>query len=80
MNNIKNFEPIVKQISEISTHFNLKNHNKNDLRFLIFKSDLDDSERYSIENDLINIFINLKLKILNEKIPNQFFIKKFSFN
>ena len=80
LNNIKNFEPIVKQISEISTHFNLKNHNKNDLRFLIFKSDLDDSERYSIENDLINIFINLKLKILNEKIPNQFFIKKFSFN
>ena len=53
-------------------------HNLNtDLKYLIFKTNVVDlDKRLSIELDLIHLFLNLKLNLLNEKIANQ----KFSFS
>ena len=67
--NIKKFKAIVNEKSEVAQHFNLKTHNYiNDLKFLIFKDNLELSERLSIENDLINLFLKLRLNILNKII------------
>jgi hypothetical protein len=56
--NIKKFKAIVNEKSELAQHFNLKTHNYiNDLKSLIFKDKLELSERLSIENDLINLFL-----------------------
>ena len=68
--------------SEVSLHFNSVFHNLNtDLKYLIFKTNVVDLEkRLSIELDLIHLFLNLKLNLLNEKIANQKYIKKFSFS
>jgi hypothetical protein len=51
-----------------------------DLKFLIFKCNVTDLNiRLSIELDLIHLFKNLNLFLLNEKIPNNLLIKKLSF-
>ena len=51
-----------------------------DLKYLIFKTNVVDLEkRLSIELDLIHLFLNLKLNLLNEKIANQKYIKKIFF-
>jgi len=79
--NINKFKAIVNEKSEVAQHFNLKKtHNYiNDLKFLIFNDNLELSERLSIENDLINLFLKLRLNILNKIIPVHFFTKKLSF-
>ncbi len=64
----------------MAQHFNLKTHNYiNDLKFLIFKDNLELSERLSIENDLINLFLKLRLNILNKIIPIHFLPKNLVF-
>ena len=59
-------------------HFNQINHNYlNDFEFFIFKDKIYNKEdRHYIENDLINIFITLKGKIMNNYIPSLFNMKK----
>jgi hypothetical protein len=56
--------------SEIAKHFNLNGHDINiHFRFFIFEKDLINSEiRKSIETDLINIFKNLNITILNDPL------------
>ena len=80
--NILGFMNLSKNNSEVASHFNLKRHNyKTDLKFCIFKKDIYNLEhRLSIETDLINIFMSLKFKILNAKIPNIKYISKFAFS
>ena len=62
------------KISEVAIHFNLKNHFiERHLKFFIFESKVyNDEIRKSIETDLINIFSNCKLDIINIKKPNVF--------
>ena len=81
LRNIKNFKAFIKDNSEIATHFNIKYHNyKNDLRFCIFKKDIDSIiDKLSYEADLINIFKSLNLKTMNNIIPNLYKINKLSF-
>jgi hypothetical protein len=64
---------IYNSYSEVSLHFNSVFHNFNtDLKYLIFKTNVVDLEkRLSIELDLIHLFLNLKLNLLNQKIANQ---------
>ena len=63
---------------EVAVHFNQINHNYlNDFEFFIFKDKIYNKEdRHYIENDLINIFITLKGKIMNNYIPSLFYMKK----
>ena len=67
--------------SEVSIHFNKKGHFlEKHFKFIIIQKDLiDKTLRKSIETDLINVFIKLKIKILNLKIPNTKYIKTFTF-
>ena len=80
--NIYNFIPITKNNTEVSLHFNKKKHNVlNDLKFLIFKDNIDNLEkRLSFETDLIHILINLNCKLMNAKLPSIFNIKNFCFS
>ena len=61
----------------IHIHFNSSPHNiKRDLRFLIFKTNLDDKNtRLNIENQIIHLFIILNMKIINEEIPDLYSYK-----
>ena len=67
--------------SEVSNHFNKKGHFlEKHFKFIILQKDLiDKTLRKSIETDLINVFLKLKIKILNRKIPNMKYIKAFTF-
>ena len=82
LRNIKNFKAFIKINSEIATHFNIKGHNfTSDLKFCIFKTNVYlVNDRLSIEADLINIFISLNLKIINNIIPNLNKIKNLTFS
>ncbi len=79
--NICNVKNHVNSNSELCLHFNKTHHDLyRDLRFFIFKDGFADlHHRLSTETDLIHIFISLKLNVINEKIPNETFIKKLSF-
>lgn len=63
---------------EVAIHFNQTNHNYiRDFEFYIFKDNIITKEnRHYIENDLINIFMSLKGKIMNNFIPSLFYMKK----
>ena len=67
--------------SEVAVHFNRRGHSLiNDLSFSVFTKDiLNLVERKSIESDLINIFKDLKIKILNKKQPKIKHIKNICF-
>ena len=82
LRNIKNFKAFIKINSEIATHFNIKGHNfTSDLKFCIFKTNVYlVNDRLSIEADLINIFISLNLKIINNIILNLNKIKNLTFS
>ena len=62
------------KISEVALHFNSKKHCiEKHFKFFIFESNLiNDEIRKSIETDIINIFENCNLKIINLKKPNIF--------
>ena len=62
-------------------HFNKNGHDyKKDVKFCIFNKNIGLlSDRLSMEADLINIFIFLKLNLINSFIPNYNHIKKLSF-
>ena len=67
--------------SEVAIHFNCSPHTLNqDLEIYILDKNIDvTSCRKSKETDLINIFKILKIPLLNRKIPDISFIKKFFF-
>jgi hypothetical protein len=89
MRNINNFgRNIEKSIlnfdktSEVAVHFNTMKHEQSHFKFFIFRNNLIESEhRKSIETDLINMFINLGINILNKpnKIPSIKYIKNLAF-
>jgi hypothetical protein len=68
--------------SEVAIHFNKTGHfTQRDLKFYIITKDLKNMiERKSIESDLINIFKDLKIKILNKKQPKMKHIKNICFS
>ena len=78
--NIRKFKPYVKEISEISHHFNLKGHNiVTDFKFCIFKNNVFEKEkRLDIETDIIHFLDNYGVTI-NKKKANCLYIKKLSF-
>jgi hypothetical protein len=79
---IKSFKPFENVTSEVSEHFNLRNH-KLDIHFefCIFKDNLIDKEsRLSIESDLIHLFKMFNFEIINKKISNHNYIKSLSFS
>jgi hypothetical protein len=63
----------------IYKHFNEPYHNlERDCKYYIFKAGIKTKKkRLFIENDLINLFLNAKEKILNDFIPKHSFCKKF---
>jgi hypothetical protein len=76
---IKSFIPFHKNNSCVSIHFNLKPHNfLYHFSFCVFRHNVEDlNERLNIESFLINLFLKLKLKILNDFIPS---LKDFHIN
>ena len=79
-NDIKNFIPFYVYTC-VSTHFNQTNHSNFNLNeilcFYIFHVDAinNKTNRLNIENDLINLFLKLNMKLLNFDIPNKYNIK-----
>ena len=69
--NIHSFKNLKKFNTEVSIHFNKKGHDYNrHIKFCIFNKNIDLlSDRLSMEADLINIFIFLKLNLINSFIP-----------
>ena len=66
--------------SEIAKHFCEKNHViLNDLKFMIIKKDLQTKERKSMETDLINLILNTKNTIINDKLTKINKITNLSF-
>ena len=78
--NICIFKPY-RKITEISEHFNLKDHNVySHFDFCIFDKELNDKEtRLSVETDLMNI-IKLFRPIINKKVPSFKFLNKLCFS
>ena len=76
ISNIKNFVPY-KKFTSVSNHFNLLNHNyEKHLKFYIIQNNLNSlDQRLNFENDLINLFLCLKIKIMNYFVPNKYYIK-----
>ena len=58
--------------SEVALHFSLLGHSiEKHFKFFIYEDNVHNSIiRKSIETDLINIFLNCKLNIINKKIPS----------
>ncbi len=81
--NINYFNSFGLKDTAVSYHFNLKNHilDKH-FKFLIYKNGVSDIQsRKSIECDLINIFKNLNIKLMNYDVPNIYFkMTHFTFN
>lgn len=69
--NIKSFIPFNENNTCISIHFNLKPHNFiYHFSFYVFRSDIYElSDRLNIESFLINLFVKMKLNLLNDFIP-----------
>ena len=68
-------------LSEVAIHFSSIKHDFSNFSFFIFNSNiLNDSIRLSQETDLINIFINLNIPILNKKIPSFFNLTNLTFS
>ena len=76
ISNIKNFVPY-KKFTSVSNHFNLLNHNyEKHLKFYIIQNNLNSlDQRLNFENDLINLFLCLKIKIMNYFVTNKYYIK-----
>ena len=74
------FKPY-RKITEVSEHFNLKDHNiYSHFNFCIFDKGLDDKvTRLSVETDLMNI-IKLFKPIINKKVPSFKFLSKLCFS
>jgi hypothetical protein len=71
VNKIINFVPFVTRDSNVALHFNLAKHDySQDLKFYIYKSDMELSDRLKQETFLIHLFMNLDVKVLNELIPS----------
>jgi hypothetical protein len=87
LNSIKRFgKDVIRSVSklneqsETAIHFNTKDHNlQRDLEFYIFKTNLDDSCRLSVETDLINILLRKRIPIINQKLRNQYKINHLTF-
>ena len=81
LEDINNFIPYFNEPSEVSNHFNLKNHDVNlHFSFFILKYGLIDEQiRFSIETDFIHIVKSLNNKIINAFVPYMNNIK-FIFN
>jgi hypothetical protein len=69
--NIKSFIPFNENNTCISIHFNLKPHNfLFHFSFYVFRTEIDDlNERLNVESFLINLFVKMKLNVLNDFIP-----------
>jgi hypothetical protein len=71
LNDIKRFIPFKDRNSCVATHFNIKGHNcKENLLFFIFKKDLEDKNRLNLETQIIHLFVSIKVKLINDFIPN----------
>jgi hypothetical protein len=72
-NDIKKFIPYYVYTS-VSIHFNLKGHNlNNDIAFFIFDSNLNNNTyRFNVESQLINLFKDLKMKLINSDITDKY--------
>ena len=68
INKIKNFVPFSYHNTNVSKHFNLIGHNYlHHFRFFIFIKNCDDkSIRRNYENQLLNIFKNMKKNLIND--------------
>ena len=67
--------------TEVAVHFNKKGHClKDDLKFFILAKGIKNKiDRKSMETDLINVFKDLGINILNKKQPKSKYIKKIFF-
>ena len=81
LEDINNFIPYFNEPSEVSHHFNLKNHDVNlHFSFFILKYGLIDEQiRFSSETDFIHIVKSLNNKIINAFVQYMNNIK-FIFN
>ncbi len=87
LNNIKRFQnnldiklAKLDSTTETATHFNTNGHEfEKDFKFYLFINNLYDSKKYSTETDLINLFLKLKIPILNKKINDTYNLKSLSF-
>ena len=68
LSDIRTFDPLLKQ-KNISFHFNLRGHNfLEDFSFFVFLKDCDDNDiRVNLETQLILIFKNLNMNLLNDE-------------
>jgi hypothetical protein len=68
LSDIRTFEPFLKH-KNVSFHFNLRGHNYlKDFSFFVFIKDCDDNDiRINLEYQLILIFKNLNMHLLNDE-------------
>ena len=74
---IRGFKPYI-DCTPVSIHFNLKEHNfLTDLEFYIFKTKniKEKYQRLNKENHLIQLFLKVNVKILNNYIPDNYALK-----
>jgi hypothetical protein len=81
INSIKNYKLFKKRPTEVALHFNQEDHDyTKDMKFAILRIDIENmTKRKSYENDLINIFIALNFKLMNNIKMNRNFISHFYF-
>ncbi len=74
LRDIANFVPYIRYNPVVAYHFNLKGHiTKRDIKFYIIQDDLKIlKSRLDFENDVIQLFLKLNFKILND--PNKIFM------
>ena len=76
LRDIINFVPYIRYNTVVAYHFNLKGHIlKRDIKFYIIQNDLRIlKSRLDFENDVIQLFLKLNFKILNDpnKIRNRY--------
>ena len=72
LGDINYFRPYEKRVTPISKHFNLFDHSLSNFSFVVFDKDLDDDLRLNLEAQLIQLFLRLKIKIINEKFPSMY--------
>jgi hypothetical protein len=62
--------PYEKRVNSVSIHFNLINHSLTDFTFFIYEKELEDILRLNLEAQLINLFLKLNLKLINDFFPS----------
>lgn len=69
---IKNFVPFEKNNTSVSIHFNLKYHiYQKHFSFFIYRNNLENlNQRLNLESFLINLFLKMKVNLINDCIPN----------